>query len=425
MIDIKRKEDCVGCNACLQKCPKQCISMNEDEQGFLYPKVDLNKCIDCHLCEKVCPVINQAQPRKPLHIYAAKNKDPEVQRTSSSGGVFFALVDYVINEKHGVVFGARFNDRWEVVHDYAETLEAAVVFKGSKYVQSRIGDNFKKAEDFLKAGRTVLFSGTPCQIAGLRLFLRKDWGEQLLTVDVVCHGVPSPMVWRDYLKYILRPSVAAVGKNTDFQSTLNVKMPVITGISFRDKRISWEKFGFSVHAVALQGDQNSDFQSTNSHNEEQELLFETLDKNLYMQGFLKDLYLRPSCYECPTKCGKSHANITLADFWGINNTYPRLYEDGYDSLVLANNDNGLRNLESISIDKEEAEYSKALSGNPALEHSARKPRESELFWKQIPIEGVSAILTIVDGMKPSFPRRLYGLVRRIGGKTLRIIGLRK
>lgn len=413
MIDIKKKEDCVGCNACLQRCPKTCISMHEDEQGFLYPKVDLDKCIDCHLCEKVCPVINQAEPRKPLHTYAAKNKDPEVQRTSSSGGVFFALVEYVITEKQGVVFGARFNDKWEVVHDYAETLEDAKAFKGSKYVQSRIGDNFKKAEEFLKAGRTVLFSGTPCQIAGLRLFLRKDYVEQLICVDFVCHGVPSPMVWRDYLTYITRPKGATAGKNTDLQSTLNVKMPVITGISFRDKRISWEKYGFAVHAVARKGDQNSDLQPTICHNEEHELLFETLDKNLYMQGFLKDLYLRPSCYACPAKCGKSNSDITLADFWGLRYTYPEYFKEGCYSLLLARSYKGMDVIKKMDVYKKEACYDKAYKGNPALENSAGKPKQYEAFWKEYQNIGLGAVKKTADKMKSSILRRTLSSAKHI------------
>lgn len=396
MIDITKKEDCVGCHACIQRCPKHCISMHQDEQGFLYPKVDLDKCIDCHLCEKVCPIINQAETRKPLHTYAAKNKYSEVQRTSSSGGVFFALVEYVINKKQGVVFGARFNDKWEVVHDFAQTLEDAKAFKGSKYVQSRIDDNFKKAEEFLKAGRTVLFSGTPCQIAGLRLFLRKDYGDQLLLVDTACHGVPSPLVWKDFLN---RTSVENGFITKD-----------ILNISFRDKKSGWDKYGMRINF------------SNKSKSKE---WFMPMKDNIYMQGFLKDLYLRPSCYECPAKCGKNHSDITLADFWGINNTYPHLYEKGYYSLVLAKNDKGLRALESISINKEEVEYSKALAGNPALEQSARKPKESNLFWEQYPKDGMFTISNVISSMKPSFPKRAYHFIRHIGGKLLRTIGLKR
>lgn len=383
MIAIKQKEDCVGCNACVQRCPKQCISMKEDEQGFLYPKVDLDKCIDCHLCEKVCPVINQADSREPLHAYAARNKNPEVQRTSSSGGIFYALAEKIIADG-GVVFGARFNDYWEVVHDYAETLEGVKAFKGSKYVQSLIGDNFKKAETFLKEGRKVLFSGTPCQIAGLKLFLRKDYEDQLLLIDTACHGVPSPMIWKDF--------ICQTSNDNGF-------LPQeITDISFRDKRNGWEKYGMRINFLSQ------------SENKE---WFMPMHDNIYMQGFLKDLYLRPSCYECPAKCGKSHSDITLADFWGIRNRYPKLYDEGYHSLVLANSNNGIRALESIPIDKEDAEYSKALAVNPAMERSAIKPNVYALFWHQYHMEGISAIKDIVTSMKPSLLKRALNRIKRV------------
>lgn len=396
MIDIKKKEDCVGCNACVQRCPKQCISMKEDEQGFLYPKVNFDLCIGCHLCEKVCPVINQSEPRKPLHTYAAKNRDSEVQRTSSSGGVFFALVEYVIIEKQGVVFGARFNDKWEVVHDYAETLEDAKAFKGSKYVQSRIGDNFKKTEDFLKSGRTVLFSGTPCQIAGLRLFLRKDYGEQLILVDIACHGVPSPLIWREYLNYIAS------------QNKFHEKD--IKDISFRDKRNGWQHYGTRI-AI----DQRKD----------KKILFEPMPENLYMQGFLKDLYLRPSCYACPAKSGKSHSDITLADFWGIQTTYPELYRKGYNSMVLSRSEKGERILSLIDILKSETHFNDALRGNPALEHSPTKPKQYGLFWQHFSTEGIPAISVIVALMQPNMLQRAYHLLRRLAGLILRKAGLKR
>ena len=198
MIEIKDKKDCCGCSACVQRCPKQCITLKEDNEGFLYPIVDKKTCIDCGLCEKVCPILHQGEPQKPLKVYAAKNLNEEIRRQSSSGGIFTLLAEQVIQEG-GVVFGARFDENWEVKHDYTETIEGLAVFRGSKYVQSRIEDNYKKAEEFLKQGRKVLFSGTPCQIAGLKRFLRKEY-EELLTVDFVCHGVPSPGVWRKYLK---------------------------------------------------------------------------------------------------------------------------------------------------------------------------------------------------------------------------------
>lgn len=198
MIHITNRQDCCGCAACAQRCPKQCISMKEDAEGFLYPTVDTEVCIDCGLCEKVCPELNSGRERQPQKVYAAINKDEKIRLGSSSGGVFTALAEQTIDEG-GVVFGARFDENWEVVHAYTETKEGLTAFRGSKYVQSRIGNAYKDAERFLRNGRKVLFTGTPCLVMGLKLYLGRDY-DNLLTVDFLCHGVPSPKAWRLYLK---------------------------------------------------------------------------------------------------------------------------------------------------------------------------------------------------------------------------------
>ena len=242
MIEIIDKKNCCGCSACAQICPRKCILMQEDDEGFLYPKVDKKSCIDCHLCERVCPVLNQSKPKKPLKVYASINKDENIRLCSSSGGIFTALAEKVIAEG-GVVFGARFDDKWEVVHDYVETKEDLSKFRGSKYVQSRIENCYKEAEVFLKAGRIVLFSGTPCQIAGLILFLKKSYNN-LLTVDFVCHGVPSPGVWRRYLKEEIARQCDR--KNTVLPRPISEKDTRVTGISFRDKALGWKKFSFAL-----------------------------------------------------------------------------------------------------------------------------------------------------------------------------------
>lgn len=197
MINIIEKKDCCGCSACVQRCPQQCISLEEDEEGFLYPIINEAACIDCGLCEKVCPVLHSGDAHKPLKVFAAKNNNEKIRVESSSGGVFTVLAELVIDEG-GVVFGAKFGEHWDVIHDYTETKEGLAAFRGSKYVQSRIGDCFNKAKSFLVQGRKVLFSGTPCQISGLKRFLGKEY-DSLLTVDFICHGVPSPKVWRMYL----------------------------------------------------------------------------------------------------------------------------------------------------------------------------------------------------------------------------------
>lgn len=392
MICIKKKEDCVGCNACVQRCPKQCISMNEDEQGFLYPIVDVSKCIECGLCEKVCPVINQSEPRKPIATYAAINQDADIVENSSSGGVFYALANKIIKEG-GVVFGVRFNDRWEIEHAYTDSIAGIREFQTSKYVQSRIGDTYSQTERFLKNGRKVLFSGTPCQIAGLKLFLRKDYGDLLLTVDVVCHGVPSPLIWRKYLEYITSPRGLLKNSESLSDSHQSKDIPKITSISFRDKRLGWEKFGISIYYTK---------------DKEKKEFFEPFSENLYMQGFLKDLYLRPSCYECPAKCGKSHSDITLADFWGLKNHYPELYSDKGVSLVLPNSQIGENLLYAISnIELHQVSYSKCMLYNPAFEKSSIKPKIYDVFWQNYINSDINAILVALKNMKPSFLIRCY------------------
>lgn len=205
MVEASDKTKCCGCEACRQVCPVGCITMQTDERGFAYPVADASKCIDCGKCDRVCPVANEASERKPLKVLAAMNRDTDVRLASSSGGIFMALAAKVIAEG-GVVFGARFNQQWGVEHGHATTMAEAKAFQGSKYVQSATGDSYRQALDFLKQGRTVLYSGTPCQIAGLHRFLgNRDCGH-LITVDIVCYGVPSPRIWADYIAQFTPPS---------------------------------------------------------------------------------------------------------------------------------------------------------------------------------------------------------------------------
>ena len=243
MIEIKDKSQCCGCNACVQRCPKQCIA-SEDEEGFLYPEVDEAICIDCGLCENVCPVINQADARIPLQVYAAKNTDEKIRMHSSSGGVFSILAEQTIKQG-GVVFGARFDENWEVKHDYTETIDGVSVFRGSKYVQSKTGDTFKQAEQFLKQNRKVLFSGTPCQIVALKRYLKKEY-ENLLLVDFICHGVPSPGVWRKYLKQVIALTCDKNTVSSHLKLLLSERNALVEGISFRDKRLGWQKYSFAL-----------------------------------------------------------------------------------------------------------------------------------------------------------------------------------
>ena len=405
MIDIKDKKDCCGCHACFTVCAKHCITMQSDEEGFLYPVVDKNACTDCGLCEKVCPVINQSEPRKPLKVYAAKNKNEEIRRQSSSGGIFTLLAEKVIAEG-GVVFGARFDEEWNVVHSWADTIEGIAAFRGSKYVQSTIGDTYREAKDFLKQGRKVLFSGTPCQIAGLKKYLRKEY-DNLLTVDVVCHGVPSPLVWRTYLDETRKRLRAKRGAGKNSVPLSMDELPVITGISFRDKTNGWKKYGFHLRYAASEAAENT---VSASAIKEEKIVLEPFTNNIFMKGFLANLYLRPSCYACAVRSGKSGSDISIADFWGVHNFYPEFDDDKGVGLILLNSEKGELGYDAVEAKSIEATYEEGLTGNMCLEHSVAKAEWTELFWKEYDGSSISTIKCIVKKMTPNLLERIVNKI---------------
>lgn len=314
MINIIDKHKCCGCSACQQVCPKQCISLNEDEEGFLYPLVDGTICIECGLCEKVCPVLNKFDSARQPKSFACKSNDDGIRLSSSSGGMFTLLATKVI-EDGGVVFGAKFAADWSVMHDYTETPEGLKAFRGSKYVQSHLGDSFKEVKVFLNSGRTVLFSGTPCQVAGLNHFLRKKY-DNLITVDMVCHSIAGPRVWRLYLDEIR-------GKST------------ITKITFRDKSIGWHNYALKICGKDFEG---------------KEVILDhgAQVQNPFMRGFLEDLTSRPSCANCPARNYVSGSDITLADFWHLDKYHPEWDDNKGMSLALILTEKGERLLKSCN-----------------------------------------------------------------------------
>lgn len=346
MINILNKEDCCGCSSCAQRCPKECIEMLADEQGFLYPNGNKDKCIDCGLCEKACPVINPSDSIVPLDSYAAINTNDNIRNVSSSGGVFSGIAEHVIISG-GVVFGAKFNEKWEVVHSYTEDITGLSAFRGSKYVQSSLGSCYKEVEEFLRQGRTVLFTGTPCQIAGLKKYLRKDY-DSLYTVDIVCHGVPSPLLWQNYIE--------------ELSKNYKESIDSIKDINFRNKEQGWNRYCFSIKWS----------------NKE---LKERRRKNLYMRGYLANLFLRPSCSNCPAKSFKSGSDITIGDFWGIEAIDPQMFDDKGTTLFIVNTCKGDALLQQLSFNLKR-ESKDVLKKNPVLWKSSQKNELSTMFWER-------------------------------------------
>ena len=355
MINIKDKHNCCGCNACVQCCPKHCISFNKDDEGFYYPQVDETICVNCHLCEKVCPYLNHGIPKQPITCYAARNKNEQIRNKSSSGGVFTLIAEIII-ENGGVVFGARYDDSWKVIHACAVSKEELAWFRGSKYVQSQIGNTYKQAETYLKGGKYVLFSGTPCQILGLRNFLHKDY-ENLLTVDVVCHGVPSPGLWHDYF--------------------ISLNLHDVCYVSHKDKEKGWRNYSFSVR-----------------NKEGKSLFFESSFFNKYLMAFGRNLTLRSSCFRCPAKAGRSGSDLTLADFWGIENICPKMDDNKGTSFVGVNTIKGMEYFNRIKLEKEVVDYNKCVDYNPCIEKSTYEPIERLLFWENYRDKGVKALFAL-------------------------------
>lgn len=356
MINITEKQKCCGCTACISVCPQKCISMSADKEGFLYPVVDSGKCVDCCLCEKVCPVLNPVRNESEPLVYAAINNDETVRMQSSSGGMFTLIAESVI-DRGGVVFGVCFDREWNVVHDYTETKEELAKFRGSKYVQSNVGNCFTQVKTFLDSGREVLFSGTPCQVAGLKNYLRKPYSN-LLTVDLVCHGVPSPYVWRKYLQETV---CRAYGIKGDNKYTVNPG-DYISDISFRAKDNGWKKYSFRI----LYRDGRIEIR--------------TFSENIYMNVFLSNLSLRPSCYACPTKLGNAQSDITLADFWGVDKMYPSVDDDRGCGLIFIHSKEKFYFLYKMDCKLLQQQLDCVVKYNPSILYAANEPVNRKFFW---------------------------------------------
>lgn len=381
-------DNCCGCGSCMQKCPKNAITMKENDEGFLYPVIDKEKCINCGLCEKVCPQLNKIQEigKDYPKAYAMRNKNTDELMKSSSGGIFSVIANYVI-DKSGIVFGAAYNENLEVNHIGVESKEDLELLRKSKYVQSNTNNTYKKVEEELKKDRLVLYSGTPCQIFGLKKFLVNEY-ENLITCDLVCHGVPSPKLFKKYLEYLSEKFKAR-----------------IVEYDFRGK----EKMGWGAYGKCKTAKEKIQFLDLNS--------------DRYYYNFVKNNISRLSCYTCLYANSNRVSDITLADYWGIDKRHPNFYSRQGNSLILVNTMKGENIIKEVSS---EIEYMKtdldlASKENKNLIEPSKKPDVREYIYKDIDNlkakkyikKNLKVKYTLKKIIKKMIPQKIKKIIKKI------------
>ena len=301
-INYAQKEYCSGCMACAKECPTQCINYIIDDEGFMYPKVDVSMCINCDHCVRICPFTHPDEVKsKPLLCYAAWNIDDNIRGKSATAGVFYTLAAKFINNG-GIVYGAAYNDDMTLSHIRIDDLEGLKKLRGSKYLQSDFSKVYRMAKVDLDAEKKVMISGTGCQTAGIRAALKCD---NLILIDILCLGIPSPLVFKKYIESVEDKH----GKK-------------IKNINFRDKTTGWRRYSQTIIF------------------EDDTKITCTNDKSPYMRGFLDKIYMRPSCARCPFCDTRRCGDITIGDFWGIENSYPELDDEKGVSLVYISSKKG-------------------------------------------------------------------------------------
>lgn len=340
----KHKQECTGCAACVKVCPVGCISMEADEEGFLYPKIDSDRCIGCNKCRDICKKSeSELTEQKNRTAFVAYSRDDEGRRNSSSGGLFGELSGQVI-KLGGSVCGAVFDDDWNVKHLCADTKAETDLMRGSKYVQSTTESCYVEIKEKLEKGETVYFSGTPCQVDGLLAFLNKDYAN-LITQDIICHGVPSPKIWKEYVK-------------------THRKESGIKSIYFRDKTYGWRYFSMDIET-------------------ENGRYIRRADEDIFIRLFLDNVILRPSCYFCKHKHLHRKADITIADCWG--GSFGMSDDDKGLSLVFVNSEKGQRLFDSIknNLIFKEIPIDRACSAQGMMTKSVPYNQNRELFFSMV------------------------------------------
>lgn len=345
MIKLAEITKCSGCAACQQVCVSGAIVMKENSEGFLFPVINEKTCVNCKKCEVVCPAINPLFKAELSTVYAARAKDEDLVSISSSGGIFGTLASFVL-KNGGAVFGAGYDENLKLIHKAAHSEAELLALMGSKYIQSDIMNTFREAKKDVKNGRKVLFAGTPCQCAGLKKFIGED-SDNLILVDFVCHGVPSPVLFKKYLEYMSREKA-------------------IKSVRFRDKTEN-KKTG---HQISITYTDDSVYRKA-------------VTEDPYMLAFLENISLRKSCYNCSFKSFTSGSDITIGDFWGLQKTNSPLKDKDGVSLIVLNTEKGKALFDTIihSIDYDMRTMDEAVRDNKSIVSSTRKNPLREKYLK--------------------------------------------
>lgn len=390
MLEVIEKNKCCGCSACFSACGHQAITMQLDSEGFEYPIINQEACVDCGLCQSVCPVL-QYENRMDIRVknsdvqigFSARNKNFSQRLVSSSGSIFPPIAEWIL-DNNGLVVGAAYDNDFNVVHKFVESKDELCALQGSKYLQCKAdNETFKYIRKELKNGRKVLYSGMACQVEGLKSFLRKDY-DNLYTIDLICMGIPSYVVWQKYL-------AAFFGDEK------------IKSINFKEKSIGWDTFTFRVDT------DKRIFKERGMH-------------NLYLRSMFLSWNMRPSCFQCPFKKAKRISDFTLADAWGVYHSTPDINDNKGLSSVIVHSNKGLElwNILKDKIDSVHVSIDDIAAGNSNLITNKPQTGDRRHFYETLNVNSKEAFLNLCSIRKaPLMPRiknKLIAIMARFGVK---------